>query len=362
MNKPVFTSNQPSITEWFSAIGNEAEASAFREEDNKKVDRLESLFQEIGLPYERPEAFEAVELTECSPRFADVLAQKGDELCAIRLVPKDSSLPKLRQRGLPLKETYENWYKKQDIEPAKYTAFVCPHADALLWASTFVIGYEGIIGEIVHGGHSQLTHGESKETVYRFSYDWNNWQWSESSVEAEAEVNRTLELLLVKNPDVQHSLKEKLGVEFVKGYLVGYFETTVWPDNKVYFIDFNRVLQKLVSLPLHSDTNDTERWGATAFGGIARGTVRIVTEASLESALFESGDILVCDNTDVRYLPLMQKAGAIITDRGGILSHAAIVARELKKPCIIGTKNGTGKLKEGILVEVDAEKGQVRVL
>jgi len=362
MNKPVFTSNQPSITEWFSAIGNDTEASAFREEDNKKVDRLELLFQEIGLPYERPEAFEATELTECSPRFAEVLALKGNELCAIRLVPKDPSLPKLRQRGLPLKETYENWYKKQDIDPAKYTAFVCPHADALLWASTFVIGHEGIMGEIVRGGHLQLTHGESQETVYRFSFDWKDWQWSEPSVEAETEVRRMLDLLLVENSEVQHSLKEKLGAEFVNGHLVGYFETTVWPDNKVYFIDFNRVLQRLITLPLVSSSNDSERWGATAFPGTASGRVRIVTETTLESVLFEFGDILVCDNTDVRYLPLMQKAGAIVTDRGGILSHAAIVARELGKPCVIGTKDSTSRLKDGDMIEVDAINGHVRVL
>ncbi|HYC34168.1 MAG TPA: PEP-utilizing enzyme, partial [Candidatus Paceibacterota bacterium] len=70
--------------------------------------------------------------------------------------------------------------------------------------------------------------------------------------------------------------------------------------------------------------------------------------------------ILVTDNTDVRFLPLMKKAAAIVTDRGGILSHAAIVARELKKPCIVGTKVATKILKDEDLVEVDAQKGVVR--
>ena len=58
----------------------------------------------------------------------------------------------------------------------------------------------------------------------------------------------------------------------------------------------------------------------------------------------------------------MKKAGAFVTNEGGITCHAAIVAREMKKPCIIGTKIATKVLKDGDLVEVDAENGVVRVI
>ena len=64
--------------------------------------------------------------------------------------------------------------------------------------------------------------------------------------------------------------------------------------------------------------------------------------------------------TDPRYVPAMKKAAAIVTDEGGITCHAAIVSRELKKPCIIGTKIATKVLKDGDEVEVDAEKGVVK--
>ncbi|MCI0566183.1 hypothetical protein L0Y46_03215 [bacterium] len=57
-----------------------------------------------------------------------------------------------------------------------------------------------------------------------------------------------------------------------------------------------------------------------------------------------------------------QKASAIVTDIGGMLSHAAIVSRELNIPCIVGTKNASKILKNGDLVEVDADKGMVRIL
>ncbi len=58
----------------------------------------------------------------------------------------------------------------------------------------------------------------------------------------------------------------------------------------------------------------------------------------------------------------MKTAGAIVTDQGGLTCHAAIVSRELKKPCVIGTKIATAALKDGDLVWVDATNGIVRKL
>jgi pyruvate,water dikinase len=66
--------------------------------------------------------------------------------------------------------------------------------------------------------------------------------------------------------------------------------------------------------------------------------------------------------TDPRYVPLMKKAGAIVTDAGGVLCHAAIVSRELKIPCVVGTKFATQVCKDGDVVEVDAERGIVTVV
>jgi len=64
--------------------------------------------------------------------------------------------------------------------------------------------------------------------------------------------------------------------------------------------------------------------------------------------------------TRPEYLPLFKKAAAVVTDAGGILSHAAIVARELKKPCVIGTQNATKRLNNGDRVEVDATHGTIK--
>ena len=56
------------------------------------------------------------------------------------------------------------------------------------------------------------------------------------------------------------------------------------------------------------------------------------------------------------------KAVAIVTDEGGLLSHAAIISRELKIPCIVGTKFATSMIKTGDLIEVDAEKGIIKII
>ena len=105
----------------------------------------------------------------------------------------------------------------------------------------------------------------------------------------------------------------------------------------------------------------SELRGQTASMGCVRGRVKIVitTENILQ---VKKGDIIVASMTKPDTLPAMLKAAAIITDEGGITCHAAIMARELKKPCIIGTRVATKVLHDGDLVEVDADKGVVRIL
>lgn len=105
----------------------------------------------------------------------------------------------------------------------------------------------------------------------------------------------------------------------------------------------------------------TELKGQIAQGGVKRGTVRLLKSSSYDGE-FQDGDILVSGMTTPDFIMFMKRAGAIITDEGGITCHAAIVSRELGKPCIIGTKIATKVLKDGDVVEVDAEKGVVSVL
>jgi phosphoenolpyruvate synthase/pyruvate phosphate dikinase len=101
--------------------------------------------------------------------------------------------------------------------------------------------------------------------------------------------------------------------------------------------------------------------GKIAQTGLVRGIVRVIRSYH-DIKRVQDGDILVANTTHPNYLPAMQKAAAFVTNEGGTISHAAIVARELKKPCIVGTKVATQILKDGDIVEVDADHGIVRVL
>jgi len=108
-----------------------------------------------------------------------------------------------------------------------------------------------------------------------------------------------------------------------------------------------------------TDTPSKVVKGLIASKGIAQGTVRIIKSAS-EINKLNRGEVLVTPMTTPDFVMAMEKAGAIITDLGGLTSHAAIISRELGIPCIVGTENVTKILKDGDFVVVDAlEKGEV---
>lgn len=101
--------------------------------------------------------------------------------------------------------------------------------------------------------------------------------------------------------------------------------------------------------------------GRIANPGISRGFARVILDAR-ECNIFKHGEILVTAMTSPDYMVAARRAAAIVTDEGGITCHAAIIARELKIPCIIGLKIATKVLRTGDLIEVDADKGLIRLL
>jgi len=103
----------------------------------------------------------------------------------------------------------------------------------------------------------------------------------------------------------------------------------------------------------------SELKGMVAYKGKVQGICRIVPDP-FKHEHFQDGDILITGMTRPEFLPVMKKASAFVTDAGGMLCHAAIAAREMKKPCIIGTEVATKVFKDGDLIEVDAEKGIIR--
>jgi phosphohistidine swiveling domain-containing protein len=109
------------------------------------------------------------------------------------------------------------------------------------------------------------------------------------------------------------------------------------------------------------EDSSEELRGVTGCKGKVTGKVTVVKGIG-ETGKMQQGDVLCTVTTNPDYLPAMHKAVAIITDEGGITCHAAIVARELKKPCIVGLQKGTKVLRDGDMVEVDADNGVVKII
>lgn len=103
------------------------------------------------------------------------------------------------------------------------------------------------------------------------------------------------------------------------------------------------------------------RRGICASHGVVRGKARICLTFE-ESNKLEKGEILIAYGTDFDFMNAIVKSSGIITEEGGILSHASVISRELKKPCIIAFKGITKLVKDGDLIELDAEKGTVKIL
>jgi nucleoside-diphosphate-sugar epimerase/phosphohistidine swiveling domain-containing protein len=100
--------------------------------------------------------------------------------------------------------------------------------------------------------------------------------------------------------------------------------------------------------------------GVGVCGGRVRGRVRIIGPDTIDD--LEAGEILVAAVTDVGYTAAFSYAGAVVTELGGPMSHAAVVAREFRVPCVVDVQDATRRLPPGALVEVDGANGTIEVL
>ncbi len=138
---------------------------------------------------------------------------------------------------------------------------------------------------------------------------------------------------------------------------VGYY------TDKLEFVfnhqNFDAIVKPLMEKKVDPNLKELKGTVASMGRGVVRGKVRILLHPK-EWAKMQQGDILVAPMTSPEYIFAMKKAAAIITDEGGMTSHAAIVSRELKLPCIVGTQIATKLFKDGEEVEVDTNKGIVK--
>lgn len=151
-----------------------------------------------------------------------------------------------------------------------------------------------------------------------------------------------------------------------------FFKKEIMKRGKVYLLIQKRDKVKIYSgnqaigkfkreLNISKTKRVKEIKGIVVSKGIVRGRVKVVyTNRDLSKV--RKGDILVAAVTRQDFVPVMRKAKAIITDEGGIICHTAIISRELNIPCIVGTKIATEILKDNDIVEVDANRGNIKIL
>lgn len=366
---------QISLTEWLENAGHR-DAARMRDEDKDKRKRMAALAEIIDFPFDRPTNFKANDVKDMTSEVEEFIRDHKHELCALRLEPIDPRLPKFRMRGKRVIDVVETWFKEQNIDHAKYEASFVPHPSDHLWSTIIMVNQHGIFGEIIAESHEKLTQGfyeDIKPIVFYF--DFTNWYMSEPDEDAKNELKKIISHIHVPRPDIQARLEDKLGARFSHNYLCGYFETTTSTEFGLWFIDYNRILLEaydayIPTVFARAEDDSLSKnvqhasllKGQIGNKGKAIGKVTVVNEEHLAAVAFAQGDILVCDMTSPAYVPLMKKAVGVVTDRGGILTHAAIVSRELGIPCIVATKNATEILKNGQMIELDADTGTIRLI
>ncbi len=188
-----------------------------------------------------------------------------------------------------------------------------------------------------------------QEIARRFSYPkedlFNAWYWE------------IKEILQGKNySEILQERRDGTGVEFYKKYrqLNPEEVSSLWQKytNKDVPLTERKVSGLVVSKGKEDGTGKESK---------VIGKIKIVLDPN-DADNFQSGRILVAAMTSPEYVFLMKKASAVITDEGGLTCHAAIVSRELGIPCIVGTRVATKVLKDGDLVEVDANNGWIKIL
>ncbi|MBR9706473.1 hypothetical protein GOV14_05535 [Candidatus Pacearchaeota archaeon] len=169
-----------------------------------------------------------------------------------------------------------------------------------------------------------------------------------------------------KIEEILHGKKMILdNIKDIKKRSLGFTSLTQWGGKQEeqygQYDENKKIIEDYLELQNKQESPEIIR-GQIGSKGSITGSVKIITNINQQGKDFNEGEILVTGMTRPEFVPLMKKAAAIITDEGGITCHAAIISRELKKPCIIGTKNATRILKDGMKVEVDANEGVVRIM
>jgi phosphohistidine swiveling domain-containing protein len=306
------------------------------------------------------------DIIDHSEAYRALVSDAGDTPYAVRALPRVDGLPVLRNRKL-LVGDLAKWLLSQDANLKNYDFSFEAHIDPVA-AALFVVGPERVFGEAAHGGILQLNKGSlSEDGSLRFEFDYRQWRFSRLDARLESFLRAALGFLHIADEGRQSGIAKAIGSTFTSSYLSGYFEVINSPRDGPVFIDYNRELLRnaeqllMDDAVLSKDLPARTLRGQPASHGVVSGRARVLKDDSPGALSLRPGEILVCHFTSPALLPLIIQAAAVVTDVGGVLSHAAIVCRELQKPCVVGLKTATLVINDLDEIEVDGEHGIIRV-
>lgn len=207
---------------------------------------------------------------------------------------------------------------------------------------------------------------EARKTLNDFSFEGKKWGpriFEKISKQTGISVEN---LEFMERKEIESIIEGKqFDISLIEARKTAYFGTN---KNQISNMLYgNQALEMMSEFKELSESSELK--GVIANKGHVTGTARVMifdmSKLSKISDLINNmnvGDILITETTSPEWMPACQKAAAIVTAQGGLLSHAAIVSRELGIPCIVGVSNVMRIIKDGDLIEVDADKGTVRIL
>lgn len=339
------------MSEWLSTSTRREELVL---EDGTKRTRLATLRDLMAVPSVVNRVFPYSALLEAAPEVLAFSSSAGSLPYALRLNPIGNGEVQ-RQRGRPVSELIA-WALSLDIDQNDYVCDFERHVDSVS-SAVFVCNASGVWGEAHHGPLLELNRGGSSTDIDAFCIGWGSVATGLPSL-----VSRAIEKLAVSNPLLREVVEREVGAEFHEGYLLGYFEVISDSADELWFVDYNRLL--IDECPWAggavSEAGDEVLTGRTGSRGRARGVV-VHSESVIEAPPQRPG-VLVAHATRPELLPAMARSAGVVTEVGGVLSHAAIACRELGIPCLVGVADAMSRLPVGRSIELDADAGTVRVL
>lgn len=342
--------------------------------DNAKTKRLEMLNKLIGLPINQTHYIPGELFTANKKYIQTIIEERGgkNKKHSFRIAPKEEcagDFDGIKKYGLTFSELYSS-ITDLDFSIDNAMVRVTDFRRDLQYASIIIVGKDGIIGELVEGTLYNLTYcveSNRNSRIIPFYLEYGNDIVVKTNNEKlQNLVNELIQKLYVKDVSLRKKIKAE-GFTLSSGYVVGYYEYIETTSGSAVFTDMNNKaitnnlnVKKIIEFLKKDEVQGSLKGSpASNSNNVIEGVVQIINQKNISE--FKAGNILVTTLTTVDYIPALMKAKAVVTDQGGVMSHPAIITRELGIPCIVGTGDATKRLSDGDIININTEKGTITV-